>query len=359
MNIDLSKDRKPGLDLVRAIAILLVLFSHSFNMKIGGVSIGLFGIEIFFVLSGFLIGQILIVDFMNGVTWKGLFFFWFRRWMRTLPIYYLVILFKFIVIDHLIGSKIIVYFFFLQNNFVGIDFYPVSWSLVIEEWFYLILPVTMFIFFKKGIVARKEKFIYFLLFFIIFINIIRIAWVLYTDRGWGAIVGNFPFRLDSLLVGVLAAAVKILSPSFYRNIWLSKNIFIAGMFLFLALITAFAYVPPFLNIDLLFWKKTIWFFLFSFSISLMIPFVDNSFLQKKGFWIRSITWISLISYSLYLIHPLVYYYFPKTGFEAWDTIIKNAALFIVCSISYICIEKPFMDLRTTIAHKIHAHRSSH
>jgi peptidoglycan/LPS O-acetylase OafA/YrhL len=105
---------------------------------------GTLGVEIFFVLSGFLIGQILLRDFEQGVNFKKLLHFWKRRWIRTIPVYYLVLFLKF-VLAPAIGINIIWYFLFLQNNIYGIDFFGVSWSLVIEEWFYLLIPFGLLI----------------------------------------------------------------------------------------------------------------------------------------------------------------------------------------------------------------------
>ena len=88
-----TSKRNFGLDLVRAIAILLVLITH-IGLKsdyVGGLEIGNLGVEFFFVLSGFLIGGILIKDFSNGgVNIPVIANFWIRRWFRTLPVYYLV-----------------------------------------------------------------------------------------------------------------------------------------------------------------------------------------------------------------------------------------------------------------------------
>lgn len=87
-----------GLDAVRTFAILLVLMSHSRFLnhhfielyRIG--NLGYLGVELFFVLSGFLIGQILITSFEKDSSLKSLFDFWLKRWIRTLPNYYLFLI---------------------------------------------------------------------------------------------------------------------------------------------------------------------------------------------------------------------------------------------------------------------------
>ena len=88
-----------GLDIMRATAILMVVFSHVLwilpirkNLVSEVLSLsGLLGVEIFFVLSGFLIGRIIFNSFVNGkFTIKEVSYFWIRRWFRTLPNYYLI-----------------------------------------------------------------------------------------------------------------------------------------------------------------------------------------------------------------------------------------------------------------------------
>ena len=89
-------ERVFGLDVMRASAILLVLLGHAtvwfasfvpvFNIGCLG---GYFGVELFFVLSGFLIGSILLRWLIDPGSTTTLFDFWRRRWLRTLPNYVL------------------------------------------------------------------------------------------------------------------------------------------------------------------------------------------------------------------------------------------------------------------------------
>ncbi|RYE13802.1 MAG: hypothetical protein EOP34_08005 [Rickettsiales bacterium] len=84
-----STHRSFGLDLARAIAIGLVLMSHFGHNALD--ALGFWGVELFFALSGFLIGQILWRNFSQTDNWSGkqILNFWQRRWWRTLPNYYL------------------------------------------------------------------------------------------------------------------------------------------------------------------------------------------------------------------------------------------------------------------------------
>jgi len=104
LGIDYSK-RAYGLDLLRAIAIVLVVVEHGnylIEMALPGfpyVSL-IDGVELFFVLSGFLIGSILIKTLVNhdGLNSKLIFEFWKRRWLRTLPAYYVVLILNIFVV---------------------------------------------------------------------------------------------------------------------------------------------------------------------------------------------------------------------------------------------------------------------
>lgn len=85
----IGKQRNFGLDLIRAISIALVIIDHRFDIMF---EIGTVGVQIFFILSGFLIGQILLKDFKNGSNGATILKFWKRRWFRTIPLYYLVLI---------------------------------------------------------------------------------------------------------------------------------------------------------------------------------------------------------------------------------------------------------------------------
>ena len=82
-----------GLDILRALAILDIVVGHLlYRIGYYGVVTIFDGVNLFFVLSGFLIGQILIRLLDNGIQFKSLVNFWYRRWMRTLPAYFFILI---------------------------------------------------------------------------------------------------------------------------------------------------------------------------------------------------------------------------------------------------------------------------
>ena len=146
------ESRVYGLDIMRALAIIFVVLEHGLMLQKANTTFPwiklINGVELFFVLSGFLIGGMLIRIFEKSNTFgiKTMGRFWIRRWFRTLPNYYLVLLINiFIVyfgIIHEDFSQFNWKFFFFLQNFSGpfTNFFWESWSLSIEEWFYLIFP---------------------------------------------------------------------------------------------------------------------------------------------------------------------------------------------------------------------------
>lgn len=341
------------MDIIRSVAIFLVILAHSGFPHYFGIKFGELGVEIFFVLSGFLIGKILIQDFSIQITPKTLFKFWSRRWFRTLPMYYLVLLFTFIAIDNSFGWKVLVYFFFLQNNFVGITLMPVSWSLVIEEWFYITLPILFFVFFRKGI--QYNKLLLFLISFIVAELIMRIVWVYYSNRPWEAIVGNFPFRLDSLAIGVLLSALKLNQSKIYQM--LSKPlVFILAFPLFAFLQMSIGYTNSNNTTNSLYWTRTIFFSLQSFLIACMIPFIESNkvlnSLPANNKLLFCFTWISILSYGIYLIHSPVYDFVNENSFfkpmGVSKIVLANLFVILLSFLLYNFYEKPMTNLRDKI-----------
>jgi len=335
-----GKQRNFGLDVLRCISIIMVLMAHKFNFN---YEFGLVGVQIFFILSGFLIGQILIRDFQKKIDITTLVNFWKRRWYRTLPLYYLVLILKIMVYGNPFGWKIIVYFLFLQANFVGISFFGVSWSLVVEEWFYIFLPIVSFVFLRRTF--QYSKYLKILLGTIAIVFMIRFL--------WNALhFGNIIYQFDCLLLGVVLALLKMEYKVVYQ--YLDKYwVFFIGLLGFVGMTLLFGkldYIPIYAPL-----YRVIWYFLISVFISLMVPFIENS--EFVNIHVKSIklfhvffTWTSILTYALYLIHMDVYRIRPFDS-EAANNLLHIFLLYSVSLILYVFYEHPFMSLRDKFSAK--------
>lgn len=344
---------------MRALAMFSVILAHSGYDMLFGLRHGVIAVESFFVMSGFLIGEMLIRDFRNGFDSTELRNFWIKRWFRTLPLYYCVLLLKFIFIDHSVGWNIGYYFLFLQNNFYGIKFLTVSWTLVLEEWFYLIMPLLFYVLFRKGI--NPGRFYFFVIAFVVFSNLARLGWVLYTDRPYGAIVGNVAFRLDSFLIGVGLAAIKLFSPDYYRRMsgW---KFFSAGIVVLLTLLYFYRRADGGnLAEQEILWVRTLWFSMISISIAFIIPFLCDA---KPIAWLAKfrgfnfiVTWISFLSYPIYLVHLDIFRlwdkYLPASIMwkPIWSIGVRVGTAVLLSILLYKSVHEPFIALRSKLIAK--------
>jgi peptidoglycan/LPS O-acetylase OafA/YrhL len=204
-----------GLDIVRASAILMVLVCHySLNYwtllasqptpRVLQVA-GLFGVQLFFALSGYLIGNILLSIVERGVTMDAIWRFWARRWLRTLPCYYLAIVIA-VWANNLNGfSDYHLWpYLTLSQNLLGQpgQFLGVAWSLTIEEWFYFVFPLLLL---PMLALSKRHGMLVALSLVIILTALARpIAWERYGFAGLRATV---PFQFDSIAYGALAALI--------------------------------------------------------------------------------------------------------------------------------------------------------
>lgn len=242
--------RNDWLDLCRALAILLVLLSHgrvflrsalpwAEYFRFGGF----FGVELFFVLSGFLIGGILIrLSGQGGTHWlRG---FYARRWFRTLPNYYLFVLINIILILLQIRpgglDALWKYLVFVQNLFGPHPlFFPEAWSLAVEEMFYLLFP-ALFLLLGRLSGWPPARSILIVAITVILFSLAARLMVADSAGNWTEEIRKVAFlRFDTLMVGVLLAWVYYQHPR-----WLKIPGLAAGMTLvFVASAMYFALTP--------------------------------------------------------------------------------------------------------------------
>jgi peptidoglycan/LPS O-acetylase OafA/YrhL len=338
-----------GLDLVRAVAILLVLASHLVD---GLEPLGILGVELFFVLSGFLVGGIFLKVRLNEdpFSLSALVRFWRRRWWRTLPNYFLFLA-VFTLIAWSAGKfpgwgKILMYPVFLQNWLWPSDsFFLLSWSLAVEEWFYLLMPLFVIL---TGLVVRNLPASFAMGCLMMGVISCAARVLFFTDPPWDSVARKVCLgRMDALAWGCVMAYGQQQMAAWYRGLCLVKSQAIVGAAV-LGCIGAVYYaypdgrgpVPPE-------WLLAI----VPLCFSLLLPTAAN-WTKLDGPVAKLITNTSKWSYSLYLVHiPIILLTLsaPFSGGGMWQKLafklLALVASFGCSALLYRYYELPMMRLR--------------
>jgi peptidoglycan/LPS O-acetylase OafA/YrhL len=354
-----------GLDNLRALAIIMVFFFHyqrwfehpAWMPK--ALSFGWTGVDLFFVLSGFLISSQLFAQ-IKKVGSFSMRDFYIKRFFRILPIYYFVLAIYFFIPFFSNKQALAPLWKFLTftQNF-GADFtnqraFGVVWSLCVEEHFYLLMPVILLLFLKTGLFKKG-----YLLLIVLFMAgfLIRLySWYdvyLHQTNGlenrmvWVATIYYPTYnRLDGLLAGVsIAALYNYLPVIFY---WLSKYanaLIVAGL-----IILTGTYFLCGNTVD--FARSIFSFPLVSIGFGCVVlgAIMPNSFLYK---WKSTVlTKIAELSYALYLVHMaiilLVQTIFSNLGIaknSSWMLLLSITLCLAIALLLHHVIEKPFMKMR--------------
>ncbi len=364
--IEFDGRRTYGLDIIRALAILFVLLGHSTDLIPAIYDKRLFhlipfpdGVAVFFVLSGFLIGTILIKLLeKEKPLFRLLFHFWLRRWYRTLPAYYFILIL--LLLLHVCFTKnfnwdsIWRYFIFLQNfNTPHPAFFVEAWSLSVEEWFYLMVPSFLF----AGIILSRVKPKRMILMTIILVITITILLRYYryltvpvtSEQVWDALFrGQVITRLDNLMFGLLGAYLAY----YYKALWLRyKKLF---FYIAIGLMFLIKLLGDYLLPTSVFYFCNVSFLLTELAVLMAFPMMSE-IKTGSGIVYRFLTFTSLVSYSLYLTHASLLLHWCIN--ELWYVPPANAkiiavrytvfwlAVFPVSTLMYKCIERPFMRYR--------------
>lgn len=347
---------KPRLDGLRCIAVLMVLVGH-FLYFVAGTNSGIFGVNLFFVLSGFLITSILLSDRSASFrqSYKN---FIVRRALRIFPIYYLIVIFFILINAEGIKADwpyLLTYTYnFHVSGSHGWEYhlYSAYWSLSVEEQFYLFFPfvvlffkkypnILLFTFFTFIIVALSERIFHFTHIHP-YVNLITNMAALTT----GAIAAWF-FKHQKL------------NDRFFNSIFVEITMLLIFLLVFLQGENMIGFIfYPFVNV---------YFVIKAAAFSFRIKPIDKSLLSRPAIF------IGRISYGIYLYHIMVRYFFDTYIFDPlWNRIPfsqlgyfskiqYNKALiefpillFLVIVISYLSfrfIEMPFLKLKDKYAKK--------
>lgn len=329
--------RNFALDCFRALAIMLVFTGHSILAAgsptlLAPLQLGGTGVDLFFVLSGWLIGNQLLIEkqrFGNIEIPR----FWVRRWMRTMPAYYAVLS---VTVMQLFLTKEdfalpVAHFFFLQNYLGDLSVFYVSWSLSVEEQFYLFIA-PLFVFTLR---LSKRYQIFVLITLFLSPSIFR-----YLD--FYTSLNETHVRLDCCAMGVLLAYIK----HYRAELWdlMQRNItvfFAASIFLYLFFYVA-RYNPQWGINDP---NKLFLSILFGF----WIIWSDKTTYSTKSKWAKIVMHISTRSYAMYLLHVDSLALLKKLGLADNFFAFYVLALLLTLLLSeclYRAIELPFMKFRS-------------
>lgn len=361
-----------GLDCLRALAISGVLFAHGFGLLYAQMPAwfgllghgGFYGVELFFVLSGFLIGRILIRYDSDLAKTETLSVFYIRRWFRTLPLFWLFVVLNVLlevqIKDHPLSlGEVLQHTFFLRTlTAYHPVFFPESWSLAIEEWFYLLFPAVIWL----GLRFQKRFAPVFLsaaAAFFLFSTIGRMISAYGPDATWTQWQRVIViYRFDGLMIGVFAGWISLRWPS----VWRTRPVLTAalGGILLFALYASlwrwkdgqWVYGPD----D--YFARTFRFTLVSLGFALLLPFASLWKLEKENFASLAVRKIALWSYALYLVHIPILQLVVKYGFQDPGTSLVHALVMFICAIGSAILlsallfrffERPCTGLRERVA----------
>jgi len=290
--------RSVELDFLRGIAILLVMGVH-FTVPVTGIaaldwvsntlrSVGGVGVNLFFTLSGFLVGGLLLKEYKKTRTING-WRFLARRAFKIWPPFYALILFHLIVGHHDRSAFFWQNFFQVQNYFGSAI--TQTWSLAVEEHFYIFLTLLLVL-----LVGTSPRFIISVLAMLCVLTIaLRVAAVAHGELD--AAFRETHLRIDSLLYGVILAAVSIFYPDRFAALARQRVLLV----LCAIALSVFIYQTAeneMLDRDVGYAVQGI-----GFSLLLVLVYKNSGNLARQA-WYRAISRVGVYSYSIYLWHTL-------------------------------------------------------
>jgi len=336
----------PGLNGIRSIAALIVLFGH-IDQMLPGFGISTFnipfapryGVTLFFVLSGFLITFLLLKE-KESYSKIQITKFYIRRILRIWPLYFLAILVSVIMLACLKTSfpiralNYILYVFFLPNVAFAMKLTvkPIEplWSVGVEEQFYLIWPLLMHF-------SKKPQYS---IFATVFVYLTAKAGLFILGHGYWLITLT---RIDCMAIGGLAAWLVINKLESISGFIFSKGIQLLSWAAVLSILIYPIYYPDFLIHEC---------YSVAFAFVLInISFNTNSIIRLQNrFW----DYIGKLSYGIYIIHmPVIFLGQQLLNNKLRNSVQSGISIFLSCSIltlvlsdlSYRFFEKKFLILK--------------
>jgi peptidoglycan/LPS O-acetylase OafA/YrhL len=296
-------------------------------------TISVIAVEIFFPLSGFVLGR--QINFIIKSR-RGYAIFLMRRWMRTLPPYLVGLFAITVLLGEPFDINLLHYIFFSKYLFpeysLG-NYFPIAWSLAVEEWYYIAFPA-----FLLGLSYFFPRPKHLLAIALGFTCIIFFAKLMAADVLTPSFLRIFSFfRLDAICLGYiffLAFARAKLSIT-ELLILPTTMILIATLLLTqkvesssLSTVLVFSFLPVF----------------FAGVISIIAKLETLGALRFYGIWEFVGLWLGRLSYAIYIFHLVILY--VLSSYPSWNDLLTYlAALSIFCTLFYFFFEKPIMSAR--------------
>lgn len=347
---------RPALDGLRAIAVLVVIMFHLNSNALPG---GYLGVDIFFVLSGFLITSLLLEEWQTTGSLNVGRFYW-RRVVRLMPALFLVVgacwtyAYAFCTeeeqLQHIVhAGKMVLAFqtdWFFAHNMDFLSYFAHTWSLSVEGQFYLIWPLVLgFMLWRK---AGPRAMALTMLLGILSCNLYRTLQIdPEATNVFPRLYPKLELRGDSFLTGALVAVLagyNLLPQSARFRSWLrgmaQASAVVLGILLYDGPSWQTQMYPMFHGLFLVVAAMV--------GVLLLALLYEPSHLVSEVLESTFLTWIGKLSYGLYLWHFPMLMLLPATTLKVpaplvWK--VQILATFAVATVSYYAIERPLLSWR--------------
>lgn len=352
---------RKDIELYRAFAVLVVVFYHCHFVVFNNFQLlqgGFLGVDIFFVISGFLITSILYSEQQKNTY--NYFNFISKRFKRIVPVFIFILLLTSIATYFILlpeemqkyDESLITSLFFVSNilymnqdSYVDIssNFKPLlhTWSLSVEIQFYILYPI-IFIFILQKLTVKKIN--------VIFISLVCLSLLIsfYLKESHPDFVFfSIPTRLYEFLIGALFALNLISINSVFQNKYIRFLIKIISLII---IVLSVFYIDdkniyqPFISLPLV------------VATALILSIPTNKFALENNFITLIFGYIGLISFEIYLWHQpiFVFYrlYFGENSINIWIFAVLFALIVLLSSAIYHLIEKQYRVNKLSINKKL-------
>ena len=345
----------PQFDGLRAIAILVVLFAHSEYLQtiphLGILKYGRAGVDLFFVLSGFLITGILLDTKGSPHYFRN---FYARRVLRIWPLYFAVLFAVFVIIlglrpriaDSGRSSTWLYYVLYLQNLFPYLNrpvFLAPTWSLALEEQFYVTWPSLVFLLTRRTLL-------------VVLVGLMIVPLLFRTALFFGGApyvaIDEFTLsRLDAIVIGAIWA-LWLRSANCTQARWRRWNICVLG-----ASVAAMSLAKLLIHQHSTILNYSFLATGFAGALGLSLVSSCTNSLVGRALSMDWLRYLGKISYGIYLLHMPVFIFFEEwrshwpiglrmtAGGKMLAAAISFISVVAIASVSWFFFEQPILRLK--------------